>query len=352
MWSSKVMMRPTTRRERRAILGLGLLCLAASAVVAARPGQAAEDQPLPSGAKQTARVLSIVTGYGRGLPFKVPAGIWFDPHRGEIYVADRGNHKIAVFDKDGLPIRSFIHYVSRRQPNGQTVLQQGEPRSLAVNSRGDVYVVDAIDDALEVLDYRGRSLRRLHATDLLGPEEATSSPSQPTLPIAVAVDSEDRIYVATTGGRCQVAVLDPDGNVLRRFGRLGREKGCFSAVTGLSVDKQGRILVTDAQSVPVQVFSPEGELLAAFGKHEIGWENFSLPSGIVRGSGDDLWVVDTIRQVVKRFDQNGRFLGVIGGYGKGPGDTTYPVAIAGDGNGLLFVLEKGGARFQVFEVAP
>jgi DNA-binding beta-propeller fold protein YncE len=335
----------------QAILAISLLCLAALIVLAARPGETAEDSSAPPGGKPLAGVLSVVTGYGRGFPFKVPAGIWFDRHREEIYVADRGNHKIAVFDKDGLPLRSFIHYVARRQLGGKVVLQPGEPRSLAVNSRGDIYVVDGIDDALDVLDYRGRSLQRLRAVDLLGPEEEPSAASQPTIPAAVTVDADDRVYVATTGGRCQIAVLDPNGSVLRRFGRSGREKGCFSSVTGLSVDSRGRILVTDAQAVPVQVFSPEGEVLLAFGKHEVGWENFSLPSGIVRDGSGDIWVVDTIRQVVKRFDENGRFLGVIGGYGADPGDMSYPVAVSGDGNRLLFVLEKGGARFQVFEVA-
>jgi sugar lactone lactonase YvrE len=168
--------------------------------------------------------------------------------------------------------------------------------------------------------------------------------------VKVAVDDQDRVYIATHGGRCQILVLDENYEVVRRIGRRGRERGAFYAVTGLSVDKQGRVLVTDAQSVPVQVFSPEGELLLAFGAHEVGWGNFSLPSGIVRDGDGNLWVADPIRQVVKRFDESGRFLGFIGGLGTAPGDMYYPVALAGDGGQFIIVLEKNGARFQVFRV--
>jgi sugar lactone lactonase YvrE len=332
------------------MLAIALLCLAAPVVLIARPGQAAED----STGKLPVTLLSVVDGYGRGMPFKVPAGVWFDAHRGEIYVADRGNHKIAVFDKEGLPLRSFLHYVSRRRPDGTVVLQPGEPKGLAVNSRGDIYLIDGMDDALEVLDYRGRHLARWRAADLLEPEEGDSPPpgraDTLTTPAAVAVDGRDRVYVATTGRRCQIVVLDPEGRVLRRFGRRGREPGAFLAITGISVDGQGRILVTDAQGMPVQCFSPEGELLVAFGKHAMGAENFSLPAGAVRDGGGDIWVLDTIRQVLRRYDPKGELLSTIGGLGAAPGQMHSPVAVAGDGDRLIVVVEKDGARFQVFQV--
>lgn len=296
-----------------------------------------------------ARVITVADGYGRGARFSVPDGIWLDARRAEIYVADRGNHKIAVFDKDGQLLRSFIHWVPRTGPRGKVVPQPGEPSSVAVNSRGDIFVVDGFDNAVDVLDYRGRSMQRIPVGGPTTDGKEGKSSDQP-VPVEVAVDEQDHVYVATSGGHCQIIVLDENYQVIRRIGRRGRERGAFYAVTGLSVDKQGRVLVTDAQSVPVQVFSPEGELLLAFGAHEVGWENFSLPSGVVRDGDGDLWVVDSIRQVVKRFDESGHFLGVIGGLGSAPGDMYYPTALAGDGGRMIVVLERNGARFQVFQV--
>ncbi len=305
---------------------------------------------LPLGAAQAAApapvtVRTIIDGYGRGRPFKVPAGVWFDSHRNEIYVADRGNHRIAVFDLDGLFLRSFVHHVPR--PDGQPGLQLGEPKGVAVNSRGDMYLVDGLDDAVEVLDYRGRRLRRLRAADLVEPPAAVP---ETFAPAAVAVDAADRVYLAITGSRCQIVVLDAAGTVLRRLGRRGQGRGEFAAVTGLSVDAAGRLLVTDAQGVPVQCFSPEGEVLAAFGQHAMGPADFSLPNGAVRDGDGAIWVADAIRQVVRRYDATGQLRDTLGGMGRAPGQLLYPVAVAGDGKRLLVVLEKNGARVQVFAV--
>ena len=211
----------------------------------------------------------------------------------------------------------------------------------------------ALADFVDVLDYRGRSLRRIPAADLVEvtPQPGESSPKPPAVsPTAVCVDAQDRVYIGLSGSVALVAVLDDDGRLVRRIGQRGTEPGQFTGITGLWVDKQGRMIVTDVSATPVQVFSSEGELLSWFGKHEVGWANFSLPSGAVRDGAGRIWVADPIRQVVKSFDDKGNFLAAIGGLGTGPGEMRYPVSVSGDGDRLLVVLERAGARFQVFEV--
>jgi DNA-binding beta-propeller fold protein YncE len=324
------------------------VALASVGLCAGEQSRVSAGAPAPRGGSATLR--AIVGGYSRGRPFKVPAGLCFDGTRREIYVADRGNHKIAVFDEGGLYLRGFLHHVSRPQAKGKPRLAPGEPKGLAVNSRGDIYVLDDLDDAVDVLDYRGRSVGRITAADLLDPEEPPLKTSEQVRPSAVAVDQEDRVYVATTGSRCQIVVLDAEGRVLRRFGRRGTEPGTFISINALSVDAQGRILVTDAQGVPVQCLSPEGEVLVSFGAHGPGPENFSLPNGVVRDGNGDIWVADALRQVVKRFDANGKVRDLVGGLGRGPGQMFSPVALAGDGARFLVVLEKDGARFQTFGI--
>lgn len=339
--------------ERQLCTRLVAWCAAALTLAAGRGlaataggGQANNVSSAPA-----ARVVTVVDRTWGGRSFQLPASIFFDRQRAEIYVADRRNNRISVFDLDGLPVRSFIHSVRYSRGLGTPKVRPGEPTAVAVNSRGDIFVVDALDDSLEALDYRGRSIGRVGPTEFVSGEEPIG-PKQRISPVAVTVDANDLVYLAVGGARCEVLVLDKRLQVVRRIGVKGSGAGQFNAITGLSVDDEGRIIVTDAQSVPVQVFSPDGTLLQSFGSHDVGWENFSLPSGAVRDGAGDLWVVDTVRQVVKRFDTNGHFQGAIGGLGRNPGDLYYPVAIAGNGDRLLFVLEKSGARFQVFEVIP
>lgn len=303
----------------------------------------------PEGKAPPARLLYLVEGYGKNVPFKKPEGIWFDRYQQEVYVADTGNGRISVFDNRGVWLRSFTHWVGRKSASGKAILQPGEPKSIAVNRRGEIFVVDALASYLDVLDYRGRSLTKLEAAELVKSEEETTAPG-PVTPTEVTLDAADRVYVGLGGSHNQIVVLDQDLKVVRRIGRRGREKGAFFSITGLATTGDGRMIVTDSASTPVQVFSAAGELLLHFGSHDVGWQNFSLPSGAVCDGAGSIWVADAVRQVVKKFDAQGSYVTALGGFGVRPGEMRYPVALAGDGGKLLFVLEKVGGRYQVFEV--
>ncbi len=305
--------------------------------------------PWHGGKDSPARVVAIVAGYGRDMPFKRAEGIAFDRARQEVYVADGGNHQIAVFDLQGMRQRVFPHWVEKTDAQGKPVLQPGDPKAVAVNSRGEIFVVDSAADYLDILDYRGRSIAKLRAEDLLEAEDRGRFKG-PLLPVEVAVDAQDQIYVALSG-RNQVVVLGADRKPIRRIGRSGKEKGGFTSITGVAVDKEGRVFVTDASATPVQVFSPQGELLLSFGAHETGWQNFSLPVAAIPDGEGNIWVADAVRQVVSKFDAKGDFVSAIGGFGIRPGELRYPSALAGDGDKYLFVLEKVGGRYQVLEFA-
>jgi DNA-binding beta-propeller fold protein YncE len=61
-------------------------------------------------------------------------------------------------------------------------------------------------------------------------------------------------------------------------------------------------------------------------------------------------VADTHYGRVMFFDQQGKMLGTIGKIGKGDGEFVYPVALAEDGEGNLYVCEYGGNdRVQKFD---
>jgi len=78
-------------------------------------------------------------------------------------------------------------------------------------------------------------------------------------------------------------------------------------------------------------------------------ENFSFPAGIEVTPNGDIWIVDTLRQVASHFTIEGEFLAYIGGKGSGPGEFEYPSDLTTDGMGRVFVLERGGNRYQCFQ---
>jgi DNA-binding beta-propeller fold protein YncE len=283
---------------------------------------------------------------------KQPNGVWCDSVQKEIMVADTGNGRVVIFDESGKPKAAFDHLVKRdKKPN----LVPGEPRRIAVNSRGDIYIVDSACDFVDVCDFRGRSLWQISLQGLPGPPPADtpvpkdSMVREDTKPCAVAVDYKDNIYVASAS---RIYLFNPQRQFVRSFGEKGSGPGKFLAITGLWVDTSGRIYVTDAQSLGVHILDAEGKPLAAFGEHDAGFTNFSLPISIVTDRRGYIWVADSLRHVVVAFRRDGKnvtYLDYLGGpMGNRPGAFAYPSGLGFSWSGRLVVADRVGGRVQCF----
>ena len=73
------------------------------------------------------------------------------------------------------------------------------------------------------------------------------------------------------------------------------------------------------QSTAVQVFDSQGNFIRGWGRHEMGAANFSLPSGIAIDSQGHVIVTDELRHQVKIFSSTGTLLHQFGGLGEGSG---------------------------------
>jgi len=74
----------------------------------------------------------------------------------------------------------------------------------------------------------------------------------------------------------------------------------FSAISGIAVDRQGRIHAADRKEVHVAVFSPAGALLATIGRKGKGPGEFDAPSGPALAPDGALYVRDVSK--VARFE--------------------------------------------------
>lgn len=325
----------TVPQDRSLKLASGLVAVVGLWLVAT---QAMAQSPAPESAAP--RKLLFVTGTAFNRPFKEPSGVWYDTPHGEIYVADGGNHRVVVLDDRGLPKAEFKRTVLK---SGTTTEVPGEPSRIAVNSRGDIYIVDLLAQYVEVCDYRGRMLRRIELHD-------DSLPGGPVVKAtAVAIDHRDNVYIASL---TRVYVFDAQDRLLRTIGTKGTDPGQFTAITALWVDRNGRIYVTDFRGLAVHVLAADGTVITAFGQHDSGVTNFGLPVGICTDVRNNIWVVDTLRHIVSVFRTKGNsieYLDHIGAYGATPGLFAFPMAVTGSDNGRLVVTDRVGGRVQCFE---
>ena len=156
--------------------------------------------------------------------FSRPWGITVDAD-GDVYVADWGNNRVQKFSPDGELLLTFGD-----SANGAVGLNR--PADVAVDSDGDVYVTDW-----------GNKLVRIYAPDgdpitsLKGDAEQFSKWAQEV------VDSNPDVIKAYR----RVEDLTP----LYRFDRP----------TGIAVDEQDRIIITDSNRARLQVYAKEKEYL-------------------------------------------------------------------------------------------
>ncbi|MGO8672208.1 MAG: NHL repeat-containing protein [Capsulimonadaceae bacterium] len=289
------------------------------------------------------RYLFSVTGYSVSQRFMTPAGVFYDPVRHEIYVADTGNGQIDIFDSKGMPEAAYPHYLVDPATGDH---HPAQPRSIVVRKNGDIYVADNLCSYVDILDFQGRPVEKIWPGDLLGlPKDSVKAR-------CLAIDANEDIYISVTGAVTAILVLSPDLKLKLVIDKQ-TDVGAMNEITGLWVDAQGLIYATYLQNTCVRIWSPDGTLHTSFGEHDAGPNNFSLPDGLVTDVDNHIWIVDTLRSVVTIFKQDPKtqpaYIDMIGGFGDGPGEMAFPSAIAGDGVTKVFVLEKTGARLQAFE---
>ncbi|MGH9366350.1 MAG: flippase activity-associated protein Agl23 [Thermoanaerobaculia bacterium] len=183
---------------------------------------------------------------------------------------------------------------------------------------------------------------------LLAPERVVggpgTAPGELAEPRGLAVDGRGNLYVADTKNS-RIQVFDPDGKFLRAFGRKGAGDGELNEPCGITVDSDGEVWVADTWNHRIARFSPEGAFRGAFVERD---RSLFGPRALVFSRGQ-LYVADTGNKRIVRFDRDGRKTAEFGEGGNGPGQLVEPVGLAADASGNLVVADTGNHRVQVFD---
>ncbi len=203
-----------------------------------------------------------------------PVGLAFD-HTGNLYVANHGNNTIHRYSRTGADLGVFAG----------TGLSM--PTGVAFDSSGRLVVCNYGDGSLNIYSTTGDLLSRI-ATGLLNP-------------IALALDSNDNIFVSTPNIGANSGVF--------RFSPDGRQKTLFATgidldPRGLAFDRAGNLYIANQHGNTVQRFTSDGVSLGTFAS-----TGLRDPFALAFDTCGDLFISNQSGGTIRRYSSCGEDLG-------------------------------------------
>lgn len=265
-----------------------------------------------------------------------PQGVTADPHTGEVFVVDSRASRILIFDSDGL----FSYEI----PGGTAF---SGPSDVAVDPEGYL-LVSAFHQgrtAVIELDFDGLFLREVVLWGL-PPESA------PLGIRSIALSpSGDRVY-ALDDVNLRLWIADRDGSVLSNVDLAAGldEEGRQNMILG-HVDVYGEtVLVAEASAGQIRMFDLDGKRERRVGVKGTGPCKIARPRAAGLTEEGELVVIDQQRMLVVRWDpRSNQCLGEHLGFGGGPGALYFPVDLALDRTGRMYITQSYQGRVQVYE---
>jgi len=271
-------------------------------------------------------------GAGDG-QLKTPADVAVDS-QGNLWVVDRGNNRIEKFDATGKYLAKFG---SLGSGNGQF----NRPTAIAIASNGDLLVTDSGNARVQRFSSAGIYLSKFGSAGTGNGQFAGSGPE------GIAIDASGNIWVSDTySGRLQK--FTSAGVFVKAAGSKGSGTGQLGEPTGLDIDSSGNLWVADWQNNRVSRFNGNGEFLSQFGSLGSGDGQFSHPDEIEIDKLGNVWVGDQGNNRIQQFDLSAQFKGKFGSSGTGQGQFSFafPLGIAADSKGHLYVADVNNHRIQ------
>ena len=219
--------------------------------------------------------------------FNEPWGIAVGPD-GSVYVSDTWNHRIQKFTEDGTPVKMWGQYGQPLPGVPESAGSFWGPRGIAVDGNGNVLVADTGNKRIVVFDKDGNYITEFGT--------AGFDPGQFDEPVGVAVAPNGTVYVTDTWNQ-RVQAFSPSEDGTFYFPTLQWDvNGWFGQSLDnkpfIAVGANDHVFVTDPDGYRVIEFTSAGQFVRTWGDFGNGPEEIGLASGIMVDKLGFVWVTD------------------------------------------------------------
>ncbi|MGI4751407.1 MAG: gliding motility-associated C-terminal domain-containing protein [Janthinobacterium lividum] len=241
-------------------------------------------------------------GTGNTAYFNNPMGLAADA-LGNVYVADVGNNKIRKIDPSGI-VTTVAGSGTKTFADGiGTAAGFNNPQSITLDAIGNIYVADYGNSRIRKITQAG--IVTTIAGSNYGFADGPGTTAKFISPSGIVSDKAGNIYVADQGNK-RIRKIDQNGIVttLAGNGNAGIMDGAGNIATfynpsGLAIDAEGNIYVSDQLSMKIRQVTPTGFVSTVAGNTTIGSvdgigikASFSYPFGLVTDADNNIYVAD------------------------------------------------------------
>ena len=187
----------------------------------------------------------------------------------QVYVFNRGDHPMIVFDSDGNFLKSW----------GEDTFSHAHGLTLGPDET--LYCTDDGDHTVRQCTLDGKVLMTIGTPGQPAKYQSGEPFNRCT---DVAIDPKTgELYISDGYGNSRVHKYTPDGRLLFSWGEPGTDPGEFNLVHNIATDKDGYVYVADRENHRVQIFDSNG-------KYETQWTNMHRPCAIYISPEQDVYI--------------------------------------------------------------